>query len=80
MNQESLRPEFTTQDPHFRPTREMVRHRTIELASLAGRGPLEIKQCDYERAKREVTGETDFDRQQEILNGWKPEERSNYAS
>ncbi len=68
------------QDPHFRPTREMVRLRTIELASIAGRGPLEIRQCDYERAKREVTGETHFDRQQEILDGWEPEQRKSYAS
>jgi hypothetical protein len=58
----------------------MVRLRTIELASIAGRGPLEIRQCDYERAKREVTGETDFDRQQEILDGWEPEQRNSYAS
>lgn len=45
----------------------MVRARTVELAIIAGRGPLEIRQRDYERAKRELTGETDFERQLEIL-------------
>ena len=45
-------------------TREMVYERTIELASLEGRGSHEIKQLDYEQAKRELTGESDFDKQQ----------------
>lgn len=49
-------------------TREMVYSRTLELASLAGRSPLQIKQVDYERAKREMTGESDFERQQEMLD------------
>jgi len=48
----------------------MVRRRTLELAAIAGRGPRYIKQVDYEQAKRELTGEWDFDRQQEILDGW----------
>lgn len=41
----------------------MVRARTVELAVHAGRSALEIRQRDYERAKRELTGETDFERQ-----------------
>jgi len=45
-------------------TRQMVYARTIELATLAGRASHEIKQCDYEQAKRELTGESDFDKQQ----------------
>lgn len=49
-------------------TREMVYSRTVELASSAGRGSHEIKQWDYERAKRELTGESDFDKQQAILD------------
>lgn len=48
-------------------TREMVRARTNELALIAGRRSHEIKQVDYERAKREVTGESDFDRQEAVL-------------
>lgn len=49
-------------------TREMVYARTVELASLAGRSSHQIKQMDYERAKRELTGESDFDKQQELLD------------
>ena len=49
-------------------TRRMVHDRTIELALNAGRTSLQIRQVDYERAKRELTGESDFDRQQQILD------------
>ncbi len=49
-------------------TREMVYARTVELASLAGRSSHQIKQMDYERAKRELTGESDFDKQQAMLD------------
>jgi len=48
-------------------TRAMLYARTMELALLAGRSPHEIKQVDYERAKHELTGESDFDRQQAVL-------------
>jgi len=47
----------------------MVRSRTVELALSAGRSSIEIRQRDYEQAKRELTGETDFDRQQSLLYG-----------
>ena len=50
------------------PTREMVMSRTLELASMAGRRADQIRQGDYEQAKRELTGESDFDRQQAILD------------
>jgi hypothetical protein len=46
----------------------MVHARTLELASIDGRNSNQIKQVDYERAKRELTGESDFDRQQELLD------------
>jgi hypothetical protein len=49
-------------------TRQMVYTRTLELASLAGRTSRQIKQMDYERAKRELTGESDFDKQQAMLD------------
>lgn len=39
----------------------------MELALLAGRSAHQIKQVDYERAKFELTGESDFDRQQAVL-------------
>ena len=48
-------------------TREMLHARTLELALMAGRSAHQIKQVDYERAKRELTGESDFDRQQAVL-------------
>ena len=49
-------------------TRQMVYTRTLELASLAGRTSCQIKQMHYERAKRELTGESDFDKQQAVLD------------
>ncbi|MEO5915463.1 MAG: hypothetical protein ABIS50_14610 [Luteolibacter sp.] len=54
--------------PARRVTRHMVQTRTLELALLAGRNPHQIKQMDYEQAKRELTGESDFDLQQAILD------------
>ena len=50
-----------------RVTHEMLYARTMELALLAGRSAHQIRQVDYERAKLELTGESDFDRQQAIL-------------
>jgi hypothetical protein len=49
-------------------TRQMVHDRTLELASIDGRNSHQIKQVDYEQAKRELTGESDFNRQQQILD------------
>ena len=56
--------------PHDSPlvTRERVYQRTREVAALAGRTPLLIRQADYEQAKREVTGEADNDRQLALLD------------
>lgn len=51
-----------------RVTREMVHARTRELAVQAGREPLQISQGDYERARIELTGESDMDRQEAVLN------------
>lgn len=51
-----------------RVTSEMVRSRTVELAMIAGRTSIEIRQRDYEQAKRELTGETDFDRQHAVIH------------
>jgi hypothetical protein len=48
-------------------TREMVHARTRELALIAGRVPPHVSQADYERAKRELTGEADMDRQEAML-------------
>ena len=57
--------EFPTNLPQVTP--HMVRMRTVELALKAGRSSMEIRQRDYEQAKRELTGETDFDRQHAVL-------------
>lgn len=48
--------------------RERVHARTQQLAVLAGRTPPQVSQVDYEQAKREVTGETESDRQNEVLD------------
>jgi hypothetical protein len=44
----------------------LLHARERELAWHAGRTSSDVTQPDYERAKREVTGETDLDRQ----NAW----------
>jgi hypothetical protein len=57
--------EFDQSSPPVTPG--MVRTRTVELAVGAGRSPVEIRQRDYEQAMRELTGETDFGRQQAAI-------------
>src|SRR5436305_12984000 len=52
-----------------RATRGNVNVRTQQLAVLAGRAPPYVTQADYQQAKRELTGETDLDRQSAILDG-----------
>ncbi len=49
-------------------TREMVQARTRSMAVTAGRSPLQISQADYEQARRELTGESDMDRQEARLD------------
>jgi len=60
---------FVPVSPH---PRERLSERTHELARIAGRTALEITQRDYERAKREVTGETDPGRQAAMLDALPP--------
>ncbi|OAM88310.1 hypothetical protein OH491_05775 [Termitidicoccus mucosus] len=48
--------------------RERVHMRTRELAMIAGLKPSHVSQTDYEQAKREVTGESDADRQEAMLD------------
>ena len=54
-------------------TRAMVQARTCELAAHAGRISPYVEQADYERAKRELTGETDIDRQLAVLDAPQPD-------
>lgn len=42
--------------PKVRDVQRLVSDRTLELAKLAGRAPHQIRQADYERAKREISG------------------------
>ena len=49
-------------------TREMVHARARELALLAGCAPPHVRQADYEQARRELTGESDIDRQDAALD------------
>jgi hypothetical protein len=56
-------------------TREMVRLRSRELALIAGRTPPQVSQIDYEQAKRELTGESDLDRQDAMLESIPESER-----
>jgi hypothetical protein len=47
-------------------TRAMVNTRAGELALIAGHGS-HVTQADYEQAKRELTGESDTDRQDALI-------------
>ena len=49
-------------------TRARVQARAEELARLAGRIAPDVAQIDYLQAKREITGESDSDRQDAILD------------
>ncbi|MGA2690720.1 MAG: hypothetical protein ABSF76_00010 [Opitutaceae bacterium] len=49
-------------------SRKMVHERASELAQIGGRLPQSISQADYEQAKRELTGESDIDSQEAILD------------
>jgi hypothetical protein len=55
-------------------TRAMVHERARELALIAGRVPPHVSQAEYEQAKRELTGESDIDRQEALLESM-PESR-----
>jgi hypothetical protein len=53
----------------------MVKARARELAAIAGRVPPEPSEVDYERAKRELTGEPDTDIQEAVLEAIPESER-----
>lgn len=56
-------------------TRAQVNARAHELAVIAGRAPPYVTQADYQQAKREVTGETELDRQDAILDAYSTTEK-----
>ena len=49
-------------------TREKVRARARAIAMRDGRSPVEVSQNDYEQAKRELTGLSDFAQQEAMLD------------
>lgn len=68
-NRLSFSPANAATFTHIGPaTRAMVQIRTHELAVRAGRTAPHVTQFDYEQAKREITGESDLDRQNDILD------------
>ena len=60
-------------------TRAMVHARAAELAVIAGRISPQVSQVDYEQSKRELTGETDVDRQDALLDSIPESQRADPA-
>jgi hypothetical protein len=56
-------------------TQEMVRDRASELAVIDGRSEDDVSVFDLEQAKRELTGETDIDPKEAILEAAPESER-----
>src|SRR5476651_1985216 len=56
-------------------TRKMVRKRAVELAVINGRSAQDVSKSDWEQAKRELTGESDMDPQDEVLESAPESER-----
>jgi hypothetical protein len=48
-------------------TRKMVRERSVELALINGRSAEQVSKSDWEQAKRELTGGSEEDPNQELL-------------
>jgi hypothetical protein len=48
-------------------TRKMVRECAVELAVINGRTAQEVSKSDWEQAKRELTGESDLDPKETLL-------------
>ena len=56
-------------------TRKMVRERAIELAAINGRSAHEASKSDWEQAKRELTGNSDMDSKESVLESAPESER-----
>jgi hypothetical protein len=56
-------------------TRGMVRERAIELAVINGRSAQDVSKSDWEQAKRELTGESDMDPVEALLESVPESER-----
>jgi len=58
-------------------TRQMVRERAVQLAVINGRSAQEVSKPDWEQAKRELTGGSDTDPEEEILESAPESDRLN---
>jgi hypothetical protein len=56
-------------------TRKMVRERAVELAVIDGRSAQDVSKSDWEQARRELTGETDMDPKEALLESAPESER-----
>jgi hypothetical protein len=56
-------------------TRKMVHERAIELAIINGRTAQEVSKSDWDLAKQELTGETDMDPKERLLESAPESER-----
>jgi hypothetical protein len=56
-------------------TRKMVRERAVELAVINGRSAQEVSKSDREQAKRELTGDSDMDPNEAVLESAPESER-----
>jgi hypothetical protein len=56
-------------------TRKMVRERAIELAAINGRSAHETSKSDWEQARRELTGNSDLDSKEAVLESAPESER-----
>jgi hypothetical protein len=56
-------------------TDKMVQKRAIELAIINGRSAHEVSKSDWEQAKRELTGESDIDPKEAVLEAAPESER-----
>src|SRR5450756_975622 len=56
-------------------TRKMVRERAVELAVINGRSAQDVSKSDWEQAKREMTGDSDPDPNEAVLESAPESER-----
>jgi hypothetical protein len=56
-------------------THKMVRERAVELAVIDGRSAQEVSKSDWEQAKRELTGGSDMDPKEVLLESAPESER-----
>jgi hypothetical protein len=56
-------------------TRKMVRERAVELAAINGRPAHESSKSDWEQAKRELTGNSEMDLKEAVLESAPESER-----